>query len=194
MIDPIKVAQQKSKLGDISKAISTTNPSISTAALAQATDNLSIPEKIPTSLEDIGLKTPDLPIIPDPELLKKEALALAQTIRSEAEALLQQRKEEELAKLRDKVEPLSKLLGTTLGLYLKLPIIDPKYLAYLAYMEAKEKLRQLKQLTSKENLKKSKEAYTFPMKPPIKIDITQLPTVQIPKIPEIPNINVPKIG
>ena len=194
MIDPIKIAQQKVKLGELSKPIAGVTSAVSPANAKQALNNLSIPNKIPKSLEDVGLKKPELPIQPDPELLKKEAIALAQTIRSDAEAMLQQKKEEELGKIRDGVETAAKFAAKAVGLYIQMPLIDPKFLAFMAYMKAKEKLRELKQKASKENLKKSKEAFTFPMKPPTRLDLGQLPKIEVPKIPKIPNINLPKIG
>lgn len=205
MIDPIKIAQQKVKLNELSKPIAGATSAITPANAKQALGNLSIPSKIPKSLEDVGLKKPELPIQPDPELLKKEAIAIAQTIRSDAEAMLQQKKEEELGKIRDGVETASNLAAKAVGLYIKMPLIDPKFLAFMAYMKAKEKLRELKQKASKENLKKSKEAFTFPMKPPKRLDLAQLskiselpkipkiPNIELPELPKIPNINLPKL-
>ncbi len=194
MIDPIKLAQQKAKLSDTIKTAETLKNKVVADKAKQALGNLKVPEKIPTSLEDLKGMVPELPIQPDPELLKKEAMARAQTLRADAEKLVQQRIEQELGKTRDAIETAGKLAALAVGFYFKAPLLDPKYLAYIAYMKAKEKLRELKQKASKENLKKSKEAFTFPMKPPRRIDLSELPKIpDIPKIPEIPKVNLPKL-
>jgi hypothetical protein len=185
--DPIKLAEQKTKLDGLIK--NTTSVDVSNNA-KQALTKLSDPQNL---LKSIPRLDKELPIQPDPELLKKQAMAEAQKLRSEAEQFLQQKKEEELAKIQDKVDLVAGLASKALGLYLKMPIIDPKFLAYMAYLKAKQKIRELKQKASKENLKKSKEAFTFPMKPPLKVEITGLPAVEIPKIPEIPKVNLPNL-
>lgn len=206
--DPIDVAKQKTQVNARLKNATDTKNQLESigkqgttewnqaSALQQSAQNkLNELSDSKSALNALKNASPinELPIQPDPELLKKEALARAQTIRAEAEQFLQQKKEEELNKVRDKVELVGGLLGKAVGLYLKLPIIDPKFLAYIAYMEAKEKLRELKQKASKENLKKSKEAFTFPMKPPLKLDLGEVPIPTPPKIPELPRIDLPNL-
>lgn len=192
MIDPLKVAQQKTKLDNLIKTAETVDNTSYANKAKEALLNLSIPEKIPKSFEELDIKKPELPIEPDPELIKKEAIARAQTIKADTEQLVQQRKEEELNKLKERAENLvSPELISAAGLFIALPITDPKFLAWLAYQKAKQEVKNLKQKASKENLKKSKEAFTFPMKPPIRLELGQLPQLEVPKIPEIPKI--PKI-
>lgn len=174
--DPIKVAQQKVKLNNLGGAVSKQNT-------AAALSKVSVADAL-----QAGKNLKELPIQPDPELIKKEAIAKAHTLRAEAEQLVQQKKEEELAKVKDKVDLVSGLVGKAVAAYIKLPVLDPKFLAYMAYLKAKQKIRELKQTVSKENLKKSKEAFTHPMKPMPRIEVGKLTTTQLPKIPEIPKI------
>jgi hypothetical protein len=192
MLDPISLAQQKTKLNEVIKTAQAINNQVildkSVAALANLKD------QIPKPLEIVQAQLDQLPIQPDLELIKKEMEAQVQTVRAEVEQLLQQRKEEEINKLRDRVETLAGPFVPAIGIFLKLPTKDPKILAYTAFAAAKKKIRQLKQQASKENLKKSKEAFTFPMKPPSRLELGQLPKVDPPKIPQIPSINIPTIG
>ena len=209
MIDPIQAAKQKTQLnstlqkaGDAKNKLEATgqqgtsawNRANAVAGSAQEQlNNLADPDAAINAAKDL-LPVKELPIQPDPELIKKEAEARAQEYRSQAEELIQQKKEEEINKLKQRVEQAAGPLALAVGLFLSLPIIDPKFLAYIAYVEAKQKIRELKQKASKENLKKSKEAFTFPMKPPVKLELGQLPQVpQIPKIPEIPKITLPSL-
>lgn len=203
--DPIAVASQKVKLNDtIQKAADkkaaletlgkagTEEWNQTTKTINQATDKLKTVSSPSAALEQVKQLSPikELPIQPDPELIKREALARAQKFKSDAELLLQQKKEQELEKVRSKVEMASGLLSKAAGVYLKMPITDPKYIAYTAYKQGMAKLRELKQKASKENLKKSKEAFTFPMKPTVKLDLGQLPQIRPPVIPKIPT-NLP---
>lgn len=147
---------------------------------------------VAATVKNINIKD-QLPIQPDPELIKKEAMAKAQTIRADAEVMLQQKKEEEINKLKEKVEQAAAPFSPLIGLFLKLPILDPKFIAWLTYQEAKLKIQELKQKASKENIKKSKEAFTFPMKKPTKLELGQLPKLETPKIPEIPKLPTIKL-
>jgi hypothetical protein len=209
MIDPIQAAKQKIQLNStLQKATDTKNKLESVGqqdtsewtranAVAKSAqeqlNNLADPDAAINAAKDL-LPVKELPIQPDPELIKKEAEAEAQKYKSQAEELIQQKKEEEIDKLKQRVEQAAGPLAPAVGLFLKLPIADAKFLAYTAYVEAKQKIRELKQKASKENLKKSKEAFTFPMKPPVKLELAQLPQVpQIPKIPEIPKITLPNL-
>ena len=190
MLDPIDIAKQKLKVSNTLKVAESVD---NKAIIASSKEKLAQLSNPAVGLAAVKKLSPiqELPIQPDPELLKKEAMARAQTIRSDAEQMLQQKKEEELNKVRDKVETAGSLVGAAVALYFKLEITDPKFLANMAYMKAKEKVRELKQKASKENLKKSKEAFTFPMKPPIKLDLGELPKPTIPKIPDLPRIDLP---
>ena len=190
MLDPIDIAKQKLKVSNTLKVAESVNNKEMIASSKEKLTQLANPAAGLAAAKKLS-PIQELPIQPDPELLKKEAMARAQTIRSDAEQMLQQKKEEELNKVRDKVETAGSLVGAAVALYFKLEITDPKFLANMAYMKAKEKVRELKQKASKENLKKSKEAFTFPMKPPIKLDLGELPKPTIPKIPDLPRIDLP---
>lgn len=207
--DPVAVTLEKIKLNNAVQAASERKAKLETfgqlnspewnqanKVITDATDKLNSLTSPSAAINQLKELSPikELPMQPDPELIKKEAMARAQKLKSDAEQLLQQKKEEELNKLKDKVEAAGGLLGKAAALYVKMPLIDPKFLAHMAYMEAKEKIQELKQKASKENLKKSKEAFTFPMKPPTRLDLGELPKLQLPKIPEIPKLpQLPKI-
>lgn len=188
MIDPIKIAQQKVKLTDLIKTAETSNNQIIANRARAALNNLNVSDKVNLHDKLETVKTLQPITQTNIEMVKKEAVAAAHTAKANADALLQKSKETDLSNLRNRVESSISQLLSKGGLFPKLPLRDPKVLAHLAYMQAKEKIRELKQKTSKENLKKSKEVYTFPMKPPIRIDLGQIPRVEVPKIPEIPNI------
>lgn len=199
-IDPINIAKNKTITQRIEKAagVAASTSAVAGAAatvvggITSANSAIDAANKQLQNLERLN-KLKDLPIQPDPELLKQEGLALAQTLRADAETMLQQRKDEEINKLKDRAEALIPPAAIkAAGLLLVLPIIDPKYLAWLAYQKAKSELKKIKQKASKVNIKRSKEAFTFPMKPPKKLELGQIPNLQIPKIPEIPRIDIPK--
>jgi hypothetical protein len=209
MIDPIQAAKQKIQLNStLQKATDTKNKLESVGqqgsgewnranavagSAQEQLNNLADPDAAINAAKDL-LPVKELPIQPDPELIKKEAEARAQEYRSQAEELIQQKKEEEINKLKRRLEQAAGPFISAFGLFPKLDILNAKFLAYIAYVEAKQKIRDLKQKASKENLKKSKEAFTFPMKPPVKLELGQLPQVpQIPKIPEIPKITLPNL-
>jgi hypothetical protein len=88
----------------------------------------------------------------------------------------------------EKLALLTETLALALTVYLafppKLPAIDVKALAKKAYAKTKKELQDLRQKVSKENLKKGKETFKYPMKPK---------ELSIPKIPEIPKISLPTI-
>lgn len=200
-IDPIAIAEKKVKLTDTLKKAETLQSQLNAAgkgftpeairnnaAITSATNQLT-ELKDPKNLLSVAeskLPIKELPIKPDPELIKKEAMARAQTLRADAEQLLQQKKEEELNKLKQRVEQAAGPFAPALGLVRKLPIRNPKHLASLAYEKAKQKIIDAKQKASKENLKKAKEAFTFPMKPPIRLDLGETPKLETPNIPDIP--------
>jgi hypothetical protein len=76
------------------------------------------------------------------------------------------------------------------------PHIGKKALAKKAYAKTKKELQDLRQKVSKENLKKGKETFKYPMKPK-ELSIPKIPEIPklppIPKIPEIPKISLPTI-
>lgn len=189
MIDPINAATDITK-----KAATGAVNNAKAAAIAAAT------AAIPPAAAAAAEKLKKLPTTKDPELLKKQAKAEAQKLRGEAEAKLQQAKDKKIEELKDKASALAPLAMAGVALFLKLPVLDPKILATLAFLKAQEELRELKQKVSKENLKKAKENFTFPMKPPTSLSgIPKIPAV--PKIPELPTIptslpslpNIPKL-
>lgn len=124
-------------------------------------------------------KLKKLPTTKDPELLKQQAKAEAQKLIGEKQNELQQIKEKKIEELKDKASKLGPLLALGVGLFLKLPTFDPKLLATIAFLKAQKELRELKQKVSKENLKKAKENFTYPIKPP-----TPSPTPPPPPLPE----------
>lgn len=208
-MDPLELAKKKTQLlNTVKKAESAKTALKSTGNLGtELQRNTNISDLANKQLQNLNVggvsavdvtdvkKLKELPIQADPELLKKEAMAKAQTLRADAEQMLQQKKEEEINKLKDRAENLiPPQLIAAAGLFLVLPITDPKFLATIAYQKAKTKIKELKQKASKENLKKSKEAFTFPMKPPTKLELGELPKIpEVPKIPEIPKLNVPRL-
>lgn len=186
-LDPISFAQQKIKLNDIVTAAQTTNNQLVVNKASEALTKLNTLEITPL-VSTVAQSLPKLPVQIDSSLLKKIAEARAQTIKAEAELLLQKAKEEELTNLKNRVNRLAPAFPSLPGFFLKLPITDPKYLAHLTFLEAKERIRELKQKASKENLKKSKEAFTFPMKPPTRFDLGLTAIPDVPKIPNIPTL------
>ena len=207
-LDPLEFAKKKTQLNDTLKTAETAKKSLQSGGnlAPDLQRNTKVAHLANKQLQDLSAGAitasdvtdikalKELPIQPDPELLKKEAMAKAQVLRAEAEQMLQQRKEEEINKLKDKAESLvPPALIAAAGLFLALPTRDPKFLAIMAYQKAKAKFKELKQTASKENLKKSKEAFSFPMKPPTKLELGELPKIpEVPKIPKIPTINLPR--
>jgi hypothetical protein len=154
--DPLKTAMDTTKKGTMSTNVNTTG-----------------------SETEAQAKLDNLAKYKDPELVKKEAEAKAM-------ALVADKQQEVLAQKADIEKQVAEKLALLLTLYLqfppKLPAINPKALAKKAYEKGKKELRQLKQSVSKENLKKGKEAYKYPMKP------KELVTPKIPEIPKLPPI------
>lgn len=177
MTDPIQSAVNLSTAAAAGVAAS--------AATAAVT---SVANAIPAGVNDALKK---LPLTKDPELLKQMAMAEAQKLVGEAQAKLQNEKETRIEELKSKALVLAPLAAAAVSLYLKLPILDPKILATLAFLKAQQEFRELKQKASKQNLKKAKETFTFPMKPPRSFtDLPKLPSIpQIPDIPTLPNVS-----
>lgn len=146
-------------------------------------------QKVNEKLGDIASISADanriakLPTVKDPRLLKQELEAEIQARIS----LLEEQKQ----KVQDEVaEGLKKALELYFMFALrsfpipKLPIIDPKTLAWLAYLRVKNEIMQLKQLVSRENLKKSKEKFTYP----ISKKVSDIKAIKPPSFKDIPKI------
>jgi hypothetical protein len=193
MSDAISNAINAAKTSAVSTMSSTANTAASSAISAASA-------AVPPGATAAAEKLKKLPITKDPELLKQQAKAEAQKLAGEVQNKLQQEKDKKIEELKDKAVFLGPLLAAGVALYLKPPILDPKALATVAYLKAQKELRELKQKVSKDNLKKAKETFTFPMKPPTSLSgfppkipeiptIPPLPTVpQIPKLPDLPKL------
>lgn len=106
-----------------------------------------------------------LPTSKDPTLAKKQAEAEIQKKKGELENKLQQEKEKKVEELKSKIATLTGLAIGGVGLFPKLPMIDPKIIATLQFLKAQKESIEVKQRESKENVAKAKENFTFPMKP-----------------------------
>lgn len=178
----------------INRATEITKKAATDAATNAKNEVLSkVTNAIPPKFASVQDKISKLPRTKDPELLKAQAKAEAQKLLGEAQTKLQQEKEKIIEQQKDKIATLASLASGAVGLFLKLPILDPKVLATLAFLRAQQEVRELKQKASKDNLKKAKENFTFPMKPPTSLNgIPKIPSV--PKIPDLPTVpNVPTI-
>lgn len=144
-----------------------------------------------------------LPTIKSPEIVKKQIEAEIQDKKVQLDTILQLAKQEAVDTAKAQLKEGFAGLLPKLPTIPKLPILDPKFIAQLAYARAKQEVSDFRQKLSKENLKKSKEAFTFPMKPQLTIPtmpkipelpklpdikLPQLPTVKLPSIPPIPKI------
>lgn len=163
MIDPLDIATSlaKTKLSNMANDKATT----------------AISNVLPKKLDVDKLKK--IPLTKNPELLKQQAKAEAQKIIGEKQNELQQLKEKKTEELKDKAAKLASLAVGAVSLFIKLPILDPKLIATIAFLKAQKELREAKQKISKENLKKAKENFTYPIKPPKGIP-------KISKVPDIP--------
>jgi hypothetical protein len=131
----------------------------------------------------------------DPEFIKKEAEARAMALVADKQQEVLAQKAEIEKQITEKLTILTDGIALALTIYLafppKLPAIDVKALAKKAYQKTKKEIRELRQKISKENLKKGKETFKYPMKPK-ELSIPKIP--EIPKLPEIPKIpDVPKL-
>lgn len=162
----------------------------SAASSAAAAASSVVADAIPMGAAD---KLKKLPLTKDPELLKHELKAEGQKLVAEAQEMLQQEIDKKTEGLKDKVALLASLAAGAVSLYVKLPILDPKVIATNAFLKAQQEFRELKQKASKENIKKAKESFTFPMKPPTSLSgIPPIP--QVPKLPTLPTLPpIPKI-
>jgi hypothetical protein len=122
-------------------------------------------------------KLKKLPITKDPVLIKKEKEAEVLKKKTEAEELKLNAKQilinEGKTKLKD-------FIVASIPFPPKLPFIDPKIIQAVDIAKQLKKLAGEKKETSKNNLEKGKETYTYPLTPVKKTE----PTPEPPKIPE----------
>jgi hypothetical protein len=162
-------------------------------------------EKLPPK-QNIGLPSPSspgvaavgslvetriakLPTIKSPEIVKKQIEAEIQDRKVQIDTVVQLAKEQSVDTAKTQLKEGFVGLLPKVPAIPKLPILDPKFIAQLAYARAKQEVADFRQKLSKENLKKSKEAFTFPMKPSLTI-----PTIpKIPELPKLPNITLPQL-
>lgn len=122
--------------------------------------------------------TTHLPATKDPALIKKHAEAEAAKKQAELEETTLKTKDEAIQQLKNKINELEK---PVLAFPPKIPIIDPKILAFVSFAtQAKELIKKRKE-ASKKNVTTGKEVYKFPMK-------LSKETVKLPEIPIINNI------
>jgi hypothetical protein len=143
-----------------------------------------------------------LPLKKDPRLLKQEIEADVLEKKTEAERKIQEAKELTVADAKDKLLEIGASFLPKAPKVPPIPLIDPRLLAFIAYMKLKAEIKKLKQSVSKQNLKKSKDTFKYPLKPPT-VSVPQLPKVPdlpikpptLPKPPSLPNLpNLPKLG
>jgi hypothetical protein len=136
-------------------------------------------------------KLDELAKFKDPEFIKKEAEARAMALVADKQQELLAQKAEIENQVTEKLTLLTDAVALALVVYLafppKLPAIDVKALAKKAYQKTKKEIRELRQKVSKENLKKGKETFKYPMKP------KELSIPKIPEIPKLPEITLPKL-
>lgn len=148
------VKSKASKLGSTSK----------TTAINAATESISSSIANNSTLN----KLKKLPITKDPDLVKQQANAEVQKLVGEKQNELQQVKETQVEEAKDKIAKLAPLAIAGVGIFTKLPILDPKVLATIEFLKKQKQLREEKQKISKENLKKAKENFTYQIKPTTK--------------------------
>jgi hypothetical protein len=179
VFDPLKSAM------DVTKAAASNSSTPKSAADAKALAS----NTADAATDAAQAKLDELAKFKDPEFIKKEAEAKAMTLIADKQQELLAQKADIEKQVTDKLTLLTETLTLALTVYLafppKLPAIDVKALAKKAYAKTKKELQELRQTVSKENLKKGKEAFKYPMKP------KELPT--LPKPPEIPKIQIPKL-
>jgi hypothetical protein len=136
-----------------------------------------------------------LPTVPDPALIyrQKEAEVLKKLA-----ALDQQQIELQEIALNDATEQIRNLTIPTLPIPLKIPLLSPKILSAVAVAKREKLLAKLRQEKSKINLKKGKELFTYPLKPPKSLQLPSTPTLpslpSVPTVPKIPTVDsLPKL-
>jgi hypothetical protein len=159
VFDPLKSAM------DATKAAASNSSAPKSAAdanaLAQATTG--------AATDAAQAKLDELAKYKDPELIKKEAEAKAMALVADKQQEILAQKTEIEKQATEKLTSLTKTLALALTAYLafppKLPAIDVKALAKKTQAKEKKESSELKQSESKENLKKGKELFKYPIKP-----------------------------
>jgi hypothetical protein len=148
---------------------------------ASANAKGSIPNSINSNqiaaAKDASKKLEELPLKKDPQLLKQQIKAEASKKKSKADQLLQTGKQVALEQSKLILKQLAKKALASL----KLPVIDPKILHTVILAKQKKQEMKQRQEQSRENLKKNRELFKFPMKK----------SLAVPTLPEVPDI--PKI-
>lgn len=179
------------------------NPIDKASAIANGTFNEATSQINATAnaeLDNLEKSTEDLlnslPTIPDPELVyrQKEAEVL------EKLAELEKRKLElqELG-IDDVKQQIRDLILPTIPIPPKIPLISRKVLLAVILAKREKLLADLKKLKSKNNLKKGKKLFSYPLTPPRTLSLPNVPSIpSIPKIPSIDSLptlpNVPTIS
>lgn len=133
-------------------------------------------------------KLSNLPVVKNPELIKKQVLSEAEKKKADAEALVLRLREEGIQTAKERLKELVIASIPTLPI----PVIDPKILqAVTLAKQAKELIKQRRD-NSKNNLKNINKTLEFPMKVP-NLQIPLVPTLpEIPKLPvNIPSLQIP---
>jgi hypothetical protein len=190
--DPLKSAMDATKAAASNS--STPKSAADAKALAQAATGAA-GAQVSAAADAAQAKLDELAKFKDPEFIKKEAEAKAMALVADKQQEVLAQKAEVEKQITEKLTILTDGLALALAVYLafppKLPAIDVKALAKKAYQKTKKEIRELRQKVSKENLKKGKETFKYPMKPK-ELSIPKIP--EIPKLPEIPKIpDVPKL-
>lgn len=168
----------------ISKAVSIVNSGQEglNAANAAVTD-------AQQALEGISNFKDTLPLEVDRELLERRIEAKKQKIQSEIDQLKLEAEERAIEFAKQKLEEFA--LGK-LPEIPKLPVIDPKIIQTVLLFNREKLFETLKQITTRENLKKSREVFTYPITP-LEPKLPETETVssiteQIPTEINIPNL------
>ena len=186
--DPLKSAMDATKAA--ASNLSAPKGAADAKILAQATTGAATVQA--TAATDAAqAKLDELAKFKDPEFIKKEAEAKAMALVADKQQEVLAQKAELENQVTEKLTLLTDAVTLALTVYLafppKLPAIDVKALAKKAYQKTKKEIRELRQKVSKENLKKGKETFKYPMKP------KELSIPKIPEIPKLPEITLPKL-
>ena len=181
VFDPLKSAMDATKAA--ASNLSAPKGAADAKILAQATTG--------AATDAAQAKLDELAKFKDPEFIKKEAEAKAMALVADKQQEVLAQKAELENQVTEKLTLLTDAVTLALTVYLafppKLPAIDVKALAKKAYQKTKKEIRELRQKVSKENLKKGKETFKYPMKP------KELSIPKIPEIPKLPEITLPKL-
>lgn len=158
MVDLIRKAIDKSKQS-VTNRVNIPSTDIEGIARQQANARLSDLEYDVSGISD---RIEKLPNVKTPELLKREIEARVQLELSSVSVKRQEIEEEVADKLKRALELYVAFQMRRIP-YPKLPVFDPKTVAWNAYLKIRNEISELKQKISKENLKKSREKFTYPI-------------------------------